>query len=780
MDRRLKDRFCRQLALWTRELLDRGRLPFQCADETPLLQTAGGPQAPDLVLWINRDSLMAGGIILIGSGADQAALETGRQCATALGLRHFVLWGAEAVLFQEVTDDTVRLCRRVSAPPPKSDGRAFCQTLAEVLEILKFFGVSGAMTPAQMPVDYLLNLCLGSLRDVWAPLEESLRVARAEPGWLSRRGDVEVQARDKALLTLVRMLALLHSDQMAVTVQPEGLERALFFALDGLPAKLRSPLAPTTEEPPLPLSAAIRFHLLLRRLSQLELRTNPERTGQLLQRLLEMDPLGTGLVLEGGDIPLAAGGPELSFNVLRLTAGRDSFECGSPSVLAAAALLRNVRKLPAPAGLREDLFRGDRLPAPHRVRAILWNRQPLARTERLACQVALRVSWPNQRLVLPATFPRWAFETLHLTGLAASGATLDMVTPTGWLQENWAPHLLRDILLQCTISEIRLEAPSKPVFILEKGQTEQLPFAVVGSGSPRQLGPDDFDSGWPVRLLAALLLPEELWGLYTAGHLQTWASKQWPAHLERGIYLFTRSTLGQRLWLALTGSRTLPGQNRLQQAVQKRGLPLPGKAALLHLQQAVPGQGATAQKQQVLIDQELGAWFPRQVFSANPALPPSAGVTDRASAAEIRNLRDRLQKSVFADGVPCFPEHYLFAHFRPALAHYRFTPPLVRSEEFFGAVIFRDGQGTAVEASSPELARALELVAASGRDEVELPTAQDVVDDILERYLQDLRRLHDKLHHQTHAKLRNRDQARALAANLWREMQLPPAQLFSE
>ena len=70
-------------------------------------------------------------------------------------------------------------------------------------------------------------------------------------------------------------------------MQPENLEVAMFFILETFAGEIRRALQKKDREPDLPSAAAIRFHHLFRRLSQLELRQDPQRTVQALEILID-------------------------------------------------------------------------------------------------------------------------------------------------------------------------------------------------------------------------------------------------------------------------------------------------------------------------------------------------------------------------------------------------------------------------------------------------------------------------------------------------------------
>jgi hypothetical protein len=72
------EEFVQQLASWTEDVIEHGRTPFRRVDSFPEIDTDSGPYKPHLVFWINRQSLMAGGVLLLRQGDLEPLLKEGR------------------------------------------------------------------------------------------------------------------------------------------------------------------------------------------------------------------------------------------------------------------------------------------------------------------------------------------------------------------------------------------------------------------------------------------------------------------------------------------------------------------------------------------------------------------------------------------------------------------------------------------------------------------------------------------------------------------------------
>ena len=770
------NQFTRQLACWAEEYLQRSRSPMRRIDIAPTIATACGPLCPDLVIWINRDSCMAGGILLVPPRQAEEVEARGRDCALALGLRHFVVWGTREIVFWEILEQGLACHKTLPAPAAGEDAAGFRRALATLLDELKYLTVAGAVAPEKLPPHYLVNLCQGAIEDTLGGLTELMRIARSEGRQGSGGAAPEGLALDKALLTLVRLAALLHLDQLPPSVQPEGLERAMVFALDTLPQKLRQPLLPAAGELPLPLEAAVRFHHLLRRLTQLGGCRDRQRLAHLVSLLLGLH--GPALGLSDQELPATEPGElRLLVNTGRLSAGEADWEVAPASVLVMFCLLRFLRKLPAALAHAPNPFQLPGNPRPQRIIGALTAAASVPARERVALQARLRISWPTRRFNLPVDLPRWGWELLHLIGLAEPGARLQLRTPDNWLVTPVADGLLELVRLECTPIEIGLGTDDNLRLELVKSRDEEPALSIVRPAGKRTLDPGLWGTA-PAGILAlAVTLPDPLWSLLDSQLLLLQAAGELPGECVAGVILFAQSSVGRALWQILGQGQALPRRERLAAAFAERHMPLPRMDILSHLARfgaensaSLPGQAS--------IDAALAPWFGSEFatgMAPSPARHPGPAVPPPIDAGAARST---LRQEIFQDGLPLFPDHYLFAHFRPTLEHYRFTPPLVRAGEFFGQITLNDVNGQRLTAPSPAMAQALELVAAMGRTDVGLPSDPVIMEDILNRYLRDLQTFHGELLRRTHAMVPDPRQAQRLARDLWRELELPPPALF--
>ncbi|MCM2264898.1 MAG: hypothetical protein NDI73_06885 [Desulfuromonadales bacterium] len=454
--------FRRQLFDWLNLRVAGGRLPFRRVEETPPITTGKGPMAPDLVLWINRDSLLAGAMILIPEKNNPTLLENGCEAAGSLGLRQFVTWEAQEVNLWETAADPPRLLKSWRMPDSRViSADDFAITFEQLLRELKNLAVSAVLPAEQLPPAYFANLCLQTLHDIEPFLLESARLA-APPG--QPDGSISRNARNKGWLTLWRLLTLLQHHRMPTGVRPERLDRALGYALTDLSQEDSRHLAFASDEPQLPESAAIRFHHLAGRLAQLGWCQHPERTASSLGLLFA--EAARGYQLETAELSVPPAADELLVNHLPPQPLAGSILVAPQPCLAGwkmtfppdeAAL--PTRTYPSVAALSAN----DR---PARIIATIGDPQPLPAAQRRPRLAALRQPWPYRRFQLPGDTPAWLWDALHLIGLADPDGSLQLTLPSSWATAPGAEQLWPLLAERLTLATLQLHADGRQTLML--------------------------------------------------------------------------------------------------------------------------------------------------------------------------------------------------------------------------------------------------------------------------------------------------------------------------
>lgn len=765
--------FCRQLAIWAESALDQGRYPFRKVEQwLPLLTPAGKEPAP-LVLWINRDSFMAGGVLFFPPRDCSAAIAAGARCAEALGLAHFTLWTRQRLEFWELASDTPRLQRSVAAPHgPGITPEDFRDTLETVLQEIKVQSVLAPVPPGRLSPFYFANLCQAALHDTLPALTVAARLSgprRTTAGIAS----AEARAMAKGFLTILRLLTLVAFDLLPPSVPPEGLERAGRFALQTLPLPLATTLA-ADDEIPLGPAETVRFHHLFRRLGQVQLGSDPARTRRIIELLLQLHaralgghPLPPCSDLDGTDLLLNPEVPQAN--------GKSTQEVAPRPLLAAFSLHRAL----SPAGANPlqavTPMALDNSRTPHGVLGTLTGAAPLLPQERSEFVAHLRLSWPTRRWQLPSDTPRWGWEVLHLLGLAAPTARFDLFVPSNWLDSEFAAWFCT--FLACESDWQRLEVDGHFFRIqLVKQPPETTGLAVSGLFGTRNIAAELLQHQLQFRIRHALHLPADFYRLLETKLLQL-PDDTLDATGRRGAALFACSSIGRELQKAL--GIPLPAAG--SPAIAPDGLPLPKATVLCALADAFPVDVPMPEERALHF--ELARLFPEISQLATVSILESGTAHQRRSRhngqASTLELVDILAGEVFREGLPVFPEQYLYAYYRPELAEFTFTPPLTLGDTFFDQITLLCGDGGTLTVEGRETAEALLLLAATGATSANLPLDRGIMTEILTRYRTDLLRLLENLRQHAYHLAADAAGAERLIARTWASRRLPPWALLT-
>jgi len=761
--------FARQLAAWTQLVIDNGRTPFRKVTLYTPLQTEQGQLNPPLIFWINRQSMMAGGLLLLPDLDLDRELECGRCCAEALGLRHFVTWETDRVRIWQLEKLQVRPYREFSIGPVDHPD-SFRLLLNELLEALKLLAVLGMVPPAELSGHYLHNLFLATLELSFPPLLESCRSQRAldhdRP-----LDDAELRAMEINRLTLLQLLALLGHRQLPDAILPEKLSRAIALSLPKLPLPLQQALVRTgpAEAVELPYESSVCFHHLLLRLRQLNWKQPPERALTSIRLLIDgWYPVKD----EPSPVQFYPQGPVLAETTHRILSD-------SATLLAAQSLLEDILQQPVRQQYFGNLFQFGALPLPEEtITARLLNNRRPAREERHQYAALLRTSWPNRRFRIPGDKPLWLWETLHLLGLCAPRQKLQLTlqltalqTPAG--EPFWS--LLRE---NFRIVELRQLADEQIRMQLYRGEGEEQPVDVYSSGGKRRLTPVSRGAFLRAQLLYALRLPDELFSLIDEEFV-------WPTEetVERiplaGLKYYAQSRLGQQTWELLCNEPLPDSAVNLRQSLVETGWPVPDPELLAELEtQLQSDEGLPAQSS---IDRLLASLCQCPAVNAVEIVSTSPAATPEESrTAGDRELKREILEQLCVEGIPLFPEQYLYFLDNPETTHYSLAPPVKIVNQFLGQFDLIDAEGKIIQGYGEELSNALLLCGELGRQDIDLPADREQLAQILGYYRQDLRNLLQQLKRFCHSRFESSAAARKMANKIWKELQLPAEKWFAD
>ena len=423
------EQFARQLKIWAQDIIDHGRTPFRRVDCLPAIVTVEGVAKPPLVLWINRQSMMAGGIILLPENNLVDELQLGKNCAEALGLSHFVTWETEQVRLWRSSNGTIS--EEKCFPLPGTDHPDFFRhLLRDLIDVLKIPAVTGAIAQNRLSPHYFHNLFNIAEELALPALTDSFRSQRAEESE-EVAFDVDQRAVEANRLLLLQILTTLRFGLLPATLLPEDLGKVVATALQRAPEPFSTTLsyhwegAPTT----LPGETAVCYHHLLLRLQQLRWTTPAQRMQQSLRNLLALwYPDSANEQTEDCEMFLYPYTPVAGTNLRAVLSD-------SPLLLASTAVARELAGLPQPAFFYsslmsltpENICRGSLV-------ARLLSPIAVSRSDRSLFGAHLRISWPHRNFKILTDQPRWKWELIHLLGICQPQQDLRVECPMTLLE----------------------------------------------------------------------------------------------------------------------------------------------------------------------------------------------------------------------------------------------------------------------------------------------------------------------------------------------------------
>lgn len=489
--------FAQQLKEWSQQIIEFGRTPFRRADCCVTISTDTGPAEIPLLLWINKQSLMAGGIVLLPESdwhLDQE-LKRGRSCATALGLSHFVTWEPARIRLWHITETD--LVEQQTFPLSRTDHPDYFRLLLDdLVDALKVPAVTGAVSPEKLPALYFTNLFLITQDLAQTAVSEAFRSQRAGMTELPV-DDIDQLAAEANRLLLLKVLWLLRSGHCPQKVLPEQMEQHIAEALNQAPEPWRTsftyqwPLEPPRYAP----ETTIFYHHLLLRLRQLKWNQNPQRLDDSLVQLIHCW-YGSSNGEEGDSV--------LHPQVPATAADTELLVTDSPLLIAATTLMRAVQNRPQPEIVHGSLFELE--PGQLKGKSIsarLLNPLPVPASEKPILSTKLRLSWPHRLLKISGSYPYWRAELLHLLGLLAPEQTLRAQVPLHIFDLAADDPLWNILETQFQILQIQTQNHHNLVFTAIREPQQESSILIKQNGSFREITTESDDT-LKQQLLSAL------------------------------------------------------------------------------------------------------------------------------------------------------------------------------------------------------------------------------------------------------------------------------------
>lgn len=762
--------FAHQLANWTEQMIENGRTPFRRVDLFFSLQTEQGPCEPPLILWINRRSLIAGGLIFLPAEKKRNPDYSAEAAATeALGLRHFVCWEQEHVRIFETGARGNRVVA-THALGRQDDPFFFQHLLYEILEQLKLFSVTGRIDPASLSPYYLVNLFNETLRRSEPALLEHCRTMEA-PRYEIR--SCEQIAGDWNRLALLRLLSLLYWQTTEENLSIDNLQAGCQEQLSQLPEPLASlmrnlyPLA--THD--MPQEATVAFHHLLLRLKQLAWQPGSLRSQTVMRTLLALwyEPEPGANSCDNHDRRLIHA-PWLAPECCHETSS-------SAALLASNAIVRTLNKGTHPRQQWGDSFCFHAPFVDHKIEAFFVETSRPATALRRALAGHLRTSWPNRHLNLAGHLPYWVFEAAHVLGLCPENTITTLELPSKWLFLLENSFFCELLFGHFVITNLWVLQHNAHRLILERRSHQVLTRCHLADGTERQIELNSAALAATRELFYTLELPTELYELYRHQQLRILTEPLAHEIAPAALALYARTSLGQYLQKIRAMKPPSETDNDCAGAGILAGwlVPEPNLAHELHPQAASESTIAETDRQLAKI---MGL---APHFSLNlPQLDPPDLVQTVAKSRVERNLPQELIRQLEIEGIPSFPKTYLYRYATGSLKLYRFAPPLQVVEELLGEYELVDAKGQTLNVSGEETQEALLLASSLGLNEIEIPEDRQQTAAILENYRADLQSLKDRVEHLCYSHTGQAAAAQRLSKKIWQQLPLPPRKQLSD
>jgi hypothetical protein len=144
-----------------------------------------------------------------------------------------------------------------------------------------------------------------------------------------------------------------------------------------------------------------------------------------------------------------------------------------------------------------------------------------------------------------------------------------------------------------------------------------------------------------------------------------------------------------------------------------------------------------------------------------------------------RNLGEELLKTLEIEGIPHFPQTYLYRQATGPLTCYKFSPPLKLRHELLGQYEFVDEKGHQLQVTGEETKEALQLASLLGMTTLEIPLDRQQTAEMLDSYRQDLSRLQESIVRLCHQHIEQSSAAQRMQKKLWQQLPLPPIKWLS-
>jgi hypothetical protein len=753
--------FSGQLRSWCGERLQQQPGPFRQAELYQNIISEHKLTSPPIILWINRESFIAGGILVLPQNKDEDVFAAGTELAKIFGLPCFFSWGRHELSCWSTDYNPPEKTWEYELPYKDiSSPATFRKSLNLLMDQMEASFFKHQQTSPTITPEHVVNLVHSTLTDLIPEVQQAIQIEQSS---MTQMETSTIDLKNMLFRQLLLVMGLTACDIPHLTAPDRSATEVLTQAAEMMPASLQPIFEKHPTEPPFPKQCQRRLTHFVNRVQQLK-KHLPGLITPLITTLLKewaKELGGHQVQYEQTDLHKVIINPD-TFDSTETA----EYEIGPSGILAAIALARHFStedNFKGPRQFIDPLDLANKLDNHLVVGTLTDNRLPTA-TEQKKLNTFLRVSWPNHKLTLALKSPTWLWQFLHICGLAEGKSQIELKIPQSWLWERYGekiPAILANKLFFAEISETN----QNQLFCkLRVKQEDDMTTARLADGTFRQLKnvPAAF---WRSQILIALKASDDIFHLVANNDLHFFEPEQCAKLSSTGLSNYMSSSLGRDFWRLLAPGRPFPKMENTAAECSRAGIPLPSEKILSALSKISSKSGPISTAD---LDQELAVWL-----GETAALPKEAKKARKPAKEPVAEEQTELfLRHCTAEEVPVFPDNYIYKTPADKRIEYSFSGHLTIIDSFFDETILQDQQQLRIKVKGTRQAEALSLISTCRSGPIELPCSQTETADMLDLYIQDLKKLRQAYYRHAVIYLPS-DSIVKKVDDLWQKLPLP-------
>ncbi len=753
--------FSGQLRSWCGERLQQKPGPFRQAELYLNIISEHKLDSPPIILWINRESFIAGGILVLPQNKDEDVFAAGTELTRIFGLPCFFSWGRHELSCWATDYNPPEKVWEYELPYKDiSSPATFRKSLNLLMDQIEESFFKNQQASPTVTLGHFVNLVHSTLSDLIPEIQQAVQIDQSSTTQMKTS---VVELKNMLFRQLLLVIGLAACDVPHPTALNRSATEVLDQATQMMPANLQTIFETRPTEPPFP-------NRCQRRLIQFV-----NRVQQLRQHLPELiAPLITGLLKEWAT---ALGGYQVQYEQTELRkviinpdkydpTETVDYEIAPSGILAAIALARHFstkdyvrepRQLITPLDLSSKLDN-------HLIVGTLNDNSVPTSTEQKKLNTFLRVSWPNHKLSLAPKSPIWMWQFLHICGLSEGKSQIELNVPQNWLWERYGEKIPAILANKLFFAEVHISDQNQLFCKLQEPQEDDVTTVQLADGTFRQLKtvPAAF---WRSQILIALKVTDDIFHLVANNDLHFFEPEQCAKLSITGLSNYMSSSLGRDFWRLLAPGRPFPKIENIAAECSRVGIPLPSENVLSALSRISSKSGSAST---VDLDQELAVWL-----GETAALHKEVNQTIKSAKEPVAEEQTELfLLHCGAEEVPVFPDNYIYNTPENERVEYSFEGRLTIIDAFFDETILQDQQQRRIKVHGTRQAEALSLISTCRSGPIELPCSQTETAEMFDLYIQDLKNLRQAYYRHAVICLPS-DNIVKMVDDLWQKLPLP-------